>query len=336
MTFQTRTGATPTPDASWSAWANVGANGAVTSPAARYIQYTARLTRATPTNTPTLKRVQITRVAGTDRAPTLGTVSISPAAPRTNQVVTATPAGFSDPDGDPITYRYQWLKNGTPIVGATTNTLNLALAGNGDRGDKVRVEVFATDGRGAASDAGDRHEHGGQHDADRRHRRDPPAPPSTNDVVTRRALGLRRPRRRRAHVPYQWRRNNAADRRRDEPHARPVAGRQRRPGRPHRRRHHAPSTAAGAISPAARGGQNITATNSTPVAGTVALAPASPKTNQTLTATPTGFRDPDGNPITYSYQWKRNGTTIAGADRRTRSTWPRPAAATAATRSRST
>ena len=70
---------------------------------------------------------------------------------------------------------------------------------------------------------------------------------------------------------------------------------------------------AGAISPAARGGQNITATNSTPVAGTVAVAPASPKTNQTLTATPTGFRDPDNNPITYSYQWKRNGTNIAGA-----------------------
>ena len=102
--------------------------------------------------TPTLQRVQIGYGAGTDRPPVGGTVSIAPAAPRTNQVVTATPSGFSDPDGDPLTYHYRWFRNGQEIAGATSNSLNLASAGNGDRGDIVRAEVYASDGRGAASD----------------------------------------------------------------------------------------------------------------------------------------------------------------------------------------
>ena len=82
-----------------------------------------------------------------------GTVALAPAAPTTNQTLTATPSGFSDPDGDPLTYRYRWYRNGTRISGAAASTLNLSVAGNGDRGDQIRVEVYATDGRGAASDA---------------------------------------------------------------------------------------------------------------------------------------------------------------------------------------
>ena len=42
----------------------------------------------------------------------------------------------------------------------------------------------------------------------------------------------------------------------------------------------------------------MTGTNATPVEGTVALAPASPRTNQTLTASPAGFTEPDGEALT--------------------------------------
>ena len=38
-------------------------------------------------------------------------------------------------------YTYQWTKNGIDIAGATGSTLNLATAGNGDRGDVIRVRV---------------------------------------------------------------------------------------------------------------------------------------------------------------------------------------------------
>src|SRR5205823_6887568 len=58
---------------------------------------------------------------------------------------------------------------------------------------------------------------------------------------------------------------------------------------------------------------SVTVVNSDPVAGTVAISPSSPTTNQTLTATPSGFSDADGDGLTYHYQWYKNGTTVASA-----------------------
>ena len=49
----------PSPTASWSAWQPVGAGGAIASPAARYIQYRARMASTTGVASPTLNRVQI-------------------------------------------------------------------------------------------------------------------------------------------------------------------------------------------------------------------------------------------------------------------------------------
>ena len=57
--FETRTGDSATPDASWSAFSPVGAGGAVSSPRGRYIQYQARLEAADPTVSPALAQVQI-------------------------------------------------------------------------------------------------------------------------------------------------------------------------------------------------------------------------------------------------------------------------------------
>lgn len=78
-------------------------------------------------------------------APVLDSVSISPTSPRTNQTLSLTVVA-SDPDGDTLTYAYQWTKNGSDIAGATGATLDLGTAGNGDRGDTIRVRVTASDG----------------------------------------------------------------------------------------------------------------------------------------------------------------------------------------------
>ena len=51
-----------------------------------------------------------------------------------------------DAEGDPLTTSYQWTRNGLDIAGATGATLDLALAGNGDRGDLIRVSVTVNDG----------------------------------------------------------------------------------------------------------------------------------------------------------------------------------------------
>ncbi len=76
-------------------------------------------------------------------APTVSSVSISPTVAYTDDILTAVPSGFSDSDGDPEGYRYQWALNGTDIVGAT----DAVLAGTYFvKGDDLTVTVTPWDG----------------------------------------------------------------------------------------------------------------------------------------------------------------------------------------------
>jgi hypothetical protein len=85
-TFETRSGNAPTPDSTWSAFQALGANGAIQSPSARYIQYRATLSGATPS----LDKVTIDYV---DPAPTasIGDPQVSG---------TSATVSFSSPDAD--------------------------------------------------------------------------------------------------------------------------------------------------------------------------------------------------------------------------------------------
>jgi hypothetical protein len=56
----------------------------------------------------------------------------------------------------------------------------------------------------------------------------------------------------------------------------------------------------------------INLANSAPVLDSVSLAPTSPRTTDVLYSTATAH-DADGDALTYSYEWLRNGATIAGA-----------------------
>jgi len=49
-----------------------------------------------------------------------------------------------DPDGDPVTYQYQWLRNDEEIIGEKQNTLK---KGNFKKGDLIRVRVTPSDGK---------------------------------------------------------------------------------------------------------------------------------------------------------------------------------------------
>ena len=86
-------------------------------------------------------------------APTASVV-ITPTAPRTNTLLTATVTA-NDADNDPITLTYQWARNGTNIAGATTNKLNLANVAGVAPGDVIRVNVTATDGKSTPTAAND-------------------------------------------------------------------------------------------------------------------------------------------------------------------------------------
>src|SRR4029079_1613658 len=82
---------------------------------------------------------------GTNTAPVVDSVTISPASPTTTQTLTATVTSH-DAEGNSLTTAYQWSKNGIDITGATGSTLTLATAGNGDRGDIIRVRATVNDG----------------------------------------------------------------------------------------------------------------------------------------------------------------------------------------------
>ena len=79
-------------------------------------------------------------------APVVDGVGVTPTSPRTGDLLSAT-ASAHDVDGDAITFTYQWSRNGAPITGATGSSLDLAVAGNGDRGDTIAVAVTASDGQ---------------------------------------------------------------------------------------------------------------------------------------------------------------------------------------------
>jgi DNA-binding beta-propeller fold protein YncE len=84
-----------------------------------------------------------------DTAPVANSAALPPFAPRTNDTITAT-ATASDADADPLTYTFTWKVDG--LVRAVTSgpnpssSFDLAVAGNGDRGQTVLVEVVAADG----------------------------------------------------------------------------------------------------------------------------------------------------------------------------------------------
>lgn len=78
-------------------------------------------------------------------APSVSAVKIIPDNINNVTLLTAAPTG-TDPQNNPITYHYQWQKNGANISGATTNTLTLSTAGLAVN-DKLTVKVTPSDGQ---------------------------------------------------------------------------------------------------------------------------------------------------------------------------------------------
>ena len=74
VTFETRSGNTPTPDASWTAWAAVAGNGDIASSESQYIQYRAALATTDVTVTPEIEQVDLTY----EPASVLSSISLQP------------------------------------------------------------------------------------------------------------------------------------------------------------------------------------------------------------------------------------------------------------------
>ncbi len=72
--------------------------------------------------------------------------TIAPANPTTNQTLTVTPGG-NDADGDTLTYVYTFLVNDVEKQSGANATFDLIVAGQGDKGDIIKVSVVANDGK---------------------------------------------------------------------------------------------------------------------------------------------------------------------------------------------
>lgn len=86
-------------------------------------------------------------------APSAVSVAVTPSTAYTDDTLTATVSGWSDPDGDAERYEYQWYVNGAAISGANSATLGESYF---ERGDTVYVTATPYDGAtyGAAVTSG--------------------------------------------------------------------------------------------------------------------------------------------------------------------------------------
>jgi len=79
----------------------------------------------------------------TNSPPVIRSVSIFPENPtRENDLVVTVQS--NDPDQDPVTYHYQWIKNDAEMVGENSNVLK---SGNFKKGDLIQLKVVPSDGK---------------------------------------------------------------------------------------------------------------------------------------------------------------------------------------------
>lgn len=82
---------------------------------------------------------------GANQTPVITSASLRPLTFGDGVMVYARVEAY-DREGDPLTYIYQWFKNGTPLVGANGISLDLSQPGNGSAGDTIGFGVVVGDG----------------------------------------------------------------------------------------------------------------------------------------------------------------------------------------------
>ena len=254
-------------------------------------------------------------VAVAPTAPVVNSVAIAVDNAATPTTLTATPTG-TDPQGEAITYAYQWLHNGQNIAGATSAVLTLSQAGTIATGDTFKVQVTPSDSAltGTAFTSNAVTVATGspltfQAPAVQSVTIAPDSPTNattlTADVTTNDPATL----------AYQWFQNGVA-----------IANATSSVLQLNTLTVASGNTFAVQVTPsegaltgaAFTSTPNVTVASTSPVVidvpivNSIVIAPDSATNATTLTATPTST-DPQGNPVTYTYQWYHNGSAITGA-----------------------
>ena len=246
--------------------------------------------------------------APTNQAPVVDAVTINQTSPHTSDTLSAAVTSH-DPDGDTLTTQYQWTKNGTDIPGATNPTLNTATAGNGDRGDVMRVRVTVSDASltstpltsapvtilntaPSASVALDDHA------------------PGTNATLTATATSTDLDGDT-VVLTYVWKVNGATRQTTTTTSLTDTFDLSQTGNGNNGQSVSVTVTPNDGTVDGAPVTDSATVGNAVPLVDTVVIDQASPHTDDTLTATVTSH-DADGDALTTSYQWIRNGNDISG------------------------
>jgi hypothetical protein len=236
-----------------------------------------------------------------DTPPGAPVASLEPAVPSAESgLEVLVPKAPEDRDGDRVSYQYAWLKNGLPFeVGGDGSAVK---PGTLKRSDELRVVVASYDGERT----------GGQTALSATVKNTPPPAPVVTVAPAQPVTGEKLSCTAQApatdvdgdpvRVHYQWLRNGKAT---------PLS-------------EDSPELPAGTVKKAetwrceawaddgyalsARAGADVTVKNSPPPAPKVAIEPETAGTGSELTCrVAQEALDPDGDPVTYLYAWRRNG-----------------------------
>ncbi|NOY81891.1 MAG: hypothetical protein GXP31_12920 [Kiritimatiellaeota bacterium] len=225
-------------------------------------------------------------------------VVVTPIPAGVGQDLICTASGAADPNGDPVTYLYQWYKNGAPADGETNYRLAASLL---VVGDTWSCHVQASDGVHVSAETVSNVVNVqnlppvGPDTAEIA-----PATPTELDDLVCIANGASDPEGEAVRFAYRWYRNGDAT---GYDGARLPAA----------------VTAVGetwscavtvtdpeGLAAPAVTTESVTILSAAPSTPTVQVTPAGPTVGQTLTCTASGAEDPLGGKITYLFQWYRN------------------------------
>ncbi|MGC9317329.1 MAG: PKD domain-containing protein [Armatimonadota bacterium] len=224
-------------------------------------------------------------------------VSISPDAPTTSDDLTVT-AECTDPDGDDVTYSYQWFRDGTHQPDYDDETTVPAAATK--KGDTWKCVVTPSDGT-AEGPTGEAQVTIANSPPTRPAVELAPRNPRTIRDVTVTADDSTDPDDDQVTYSYRWFRDGEHQPDYDDETTVPAAATTRD------EIWKCVVTPSDGIDEGPSGEDKVTIANSAPTAPAVSISPTSPTTRKDLVATADGTTDPDDDPVTYSYVWYRDG-----------------------------
>jgi concanavalin A-like lectin/glucanase superfamily protein len=240
-------------------------------------------------------------------APVVDSVDIDQSRPGTDGVLSVTVTAHDDDPGDVLSFSYEWQKNGSDIPGETGATLDLGRPGNGSRDDNIRVRVTANDGSTDSPPETSAPVTIVNSAPSVSSATVTPREPDTNDILSVDVVSSD-PDNDTVTYTYQWLMNGS-----------PLAGRTDATlnlgaaGNGDKGNQISVEVTAndGATNSAHATSSPVTVQNSAPVINSVTIDQSSPHTNDVLSVT-VASADPDNDGVSYTYQWRKNGTDLVG------------------------